>query len=302
VSDSKADRLKAQFGSRLAEAAMIRSVPAQDSIPMATVVDRFAGVKRSRNAGEIEVAKILTDPQVREAMDAEDLERLTASVRARGILQPVRVRWDEVRTSWVCVAGHRRLEAAKRAGLERVPAVLVEGEMAPSEILIDQLTENLIRADLSPMETAKGYRALMDRTGWSAKDVATHIGVSEAAVSRSLALLKLPEPIAAAVDAGSLSARAGAELARVDDPEDQIRLAEEAVQVKMTPEQVAQRVRVGGKAKASPRKLETTYRASNGVRFLVTTQKKHTNADVAAALREIAAKLEAVAGGGVAAA
>src|SRR4051794_26016590 len=110
---SKADRLKEQFGGKLAEAAMIRPGIAGPG-EAAVGTDRYAGVKRVRNAGEIEIAKVATDPQVREAMDEAELEQLVVSIHHRGVLQPIRARWDEARSCWVCVAGHRRLEAAKR--------------------------------------------------------------------------------------------------------------------------------------------------------------------------------------------
>ena len=91
--------------------------------------------------------------------------RLAASITSRGMLQPIRVRWDEAGQSWVIVAGERRWRAAiARWAWTRSPASRPPTRR-PSEILIDQLIENCMREDLDPIEQAEAFRVLMDRTG-----------------------------------------------------------------------------------------------------------------------------------------
>jgi ParB family chromosome partitioning protein len=130
---------------------------------------RWQGVTKSKNAVEIPLEKIVADPdQPRREFDEEELGRLAESLRTRGQLQPIRVRWDEGSAKYMILIGERRFRAAGMAGLPSLSAVVVEGELAPADRLAIQLVENCLREDLGPIEQARAYKALMEANGWSA--------------------------------------------------------------------------------------------------------------------------------------
>ena len=115
------------------------------------------------------------------------------------------------------ISGERRFRAATRAGLKTVACVFADDGLSPSEILQEQIVENLLREDLKPIEQARAYRQLMDLHGWTAKELAGELQVSQGAVSKSLSLLTLPVELQEQVDAGSIPATAAYEVAKVED-------------------------------------------------------------------------------------
>jgi ParB family transcriptional regulator, chromosome partitioning protein len=134
-----------------------------------------------------------------------ELDELVASLRERGIIQPIVAR--SVRGSaeiYEIIAGERRWRAAQRAGLHEVPVVIIEATDA--EALQIAIVENVQRADLNPLEEADGYRALMDEFGNSQEDIAKFIGKSRSHVANTLRLIKLPETVKAYIHAGKISA------------------------------------------------------------------------------------------------
>jgi ParB family transcriptional regulator, chromosome partitioning protein len=135
----------------------------------------------------------------------DELDELVASLRERGIIQPIVVRPDRAAAnSYEIVAGERRWRAAQRAGLHEVPVVVIEATDA--EALQLAIIENVQRADLNPLEEAEGYRALMDEFNNSQEDIARIVGKSRSYVANTLRLLKLPEPVKAYIHAGRLDA------------------------------------------------------------------------------------------------
>ena len=132
-----------------------------------------------------------------------ELEELTASIRERGIIQPIVVRAlrDD---NYEIIAGERRWRAAQRAGLHDVPIVIVEATDAQSLELA--IIENVQRADLNALEEAAGYQALIDTFHHSQDDVAQIVGKSRSHVANTLRLLKLPETVKSYIAAGKLSA------------------------------------------------------------------------------------------------
>ncbi len=134
-----------------------------------------------------------------------ELDELVASLRERGIIQPIVAR--QLRgagDSYEIIAGERRWRAAQRAGLHEVPVVIIEATDA--EALQIAIIENVQRADLNPLEEADGYRALMDEFHNNQEDIAKIIGKSRSHVANTLRLLKLPETVKAHIHSGKLSA------------------------------------------------------------------------------------------------
>jgi len=135
--------------------------------------------------------------QPRRQFDDTHLDELAASIRENGILQPLVV----VRRSgsYELIAGERRLRAAARAGLDKVPVVVREAG-TDSELLELALVENIQREDLGPLERARAYERLLDAYNHTHEEIARKIGKSRAAVANTLRLLALPLPVLDAVE------------------------------------------------------------------------------------------------------
>src|ERR1700729_188577 len=134
-----------------------------------------------------------------------ELDELVASLRERGIIQPIVAR--PVRgaaEAYEIIAGERRWRAAQRAGLHEVPVVIIEATDAES--LQIAIIENVQRADLNPLEEADGYRALMDEFHNSQDEIAKTIGKSRSHVANTLRLLKLPDSVRDYINSGKLTA------------------------------------------------------------------------------------------------
>ena len=152
----------------------------------------------------IPISKIAYNPrQPRQNFDKNDLEELAASIREHGILQPLIVTYDAEKDKYQLIAGERRLRAANLASLHSVPVIVREASQQQSLELA--LIENVQRADLSPLETARAYQQLNDEFGLSHDDIAVKVGKSRVSVTNTLRLLKLPQPIQDKLSAGVIS-------------------------------------------------------------------------------------------------
>ena len=141
----------------------------------------------------------------RRAFDSAELDELVASLRERGIIQPIVVRpLRGVADGYEIIAGERRWRAAQRAGLHEVPVVVIDATDA--EALQLAIIENVQRADLNPLEEAEGYRALVEEFGNSQDEIAKTVGKSRSYVANTLRLLKLSDPVKAYIHSGKLTA------------------------------------------------------------------------------------------------
>jgi ParB family chromosome partitioning protein len=153
---------------------------------------------------QIPVSSIEPNPgQPRTTFDEESLSALTASVRELGVLQPVLVRQIEI-GSFQLIAGERRWRAAKRAGLQAVPAIVRTAD--DTAMLQQALVENLQREDLNALDEAAAYQQLIEDFHLTHEEVATRVGKSRAAVSNALRLFQLPPQVQKLLVDGSLSA------------------------------------------------------------------------------------------------
>ena len=141
----------------------------------------------------------------RRSFAAAELEELAASLRERGIIQPIVVRsLRGVPDGYEIIAGERRWRAAQRAGLHEVPVVVIEATDA--EALQLAIIENVQRADLNPLEEAEGYRALMEEFHNSQEEIAKIVGKSRSYIANTLRLLKLPDAVKGYIQDGRLTA------------------------------------------------------------------------------------------------
>ncbi len=165
-------------------------------------VEELAGRHPEDTVGRmIKVSAIAPDPnQPRSSMG--DLAELTESVRSKGVLEPILVRpVDEHERSggYRIISGERRFHAAREAGLNEVPAIVMEVD--EDEALEIALVENLQRKDLTPFEEAEGYRALGEIHGYTQEQIASAVGKSRSVVTEGLQLLRLGQPVRQAVEA-----------------------------------------------------------------------------------------------------
>lgn len=151
------------------------------------------------------VDQILANPnQPRQVMEDEALQDLAASIREHGILQPLILSADPQQSGqYYLIAGERRLRAARLAGLEQVPVLF--RQVTDQERLELALIENVQRADLSPLETAEAYQQLHEAFNLSHDEIAAQVGKSRTAVSNTLRLLKLAEPVRSALADGKIT-------------------------------------------------------------------------------------------------
>jgi ParB family chromosome partitioning protein len=159
--------------------------------------------------------------QPRQKLDPEALEELAASIREHGLIQPLIVSQasDAEARRYQLIAGERRLEAARLAGLTMVPVIIREA--TPREMLELALVENIQRADLNPLEQAAAYRHLMDDFGLTQEQVAERVGKSRVAVANSVRLLRLPEEIKNSLAQGYITEGHARAILSLDKPEDQ---------------------------------------------------------------------------------
>jgi ParB family chromosome partitioning protein len=180
--------------------------------------------------------------QPRNSFPEAGIKELAASIQEVGILQPLVVR--STPGGFELIAGERRLRAAKEAGLDRVPVLIRQaGENESMELA---LVENLQRENLSPLETAAAYQALMDGFGLTKEQLARRLGKSRAAVTNTLRLMHLPERIRALLSDGKLSEGHARALLGLQTEEQMIQLAKkvgtEKLSVRKTEELVRERL------------------------------------------------------------
>lgn len=163
--------------------------------------------------------------QPRKTFRAEELAELADSIKQNGILQPLLVRKKS--SGYEIVAGERRYQAAKAAGLTEVPVVI--REISDDDVFKLALIENLQRSDLSPLEEAQGYRQLIKEKGLTQEELAKILSKSRSAITNTLRLLDLPREVQELVEEGKLTAGHARAILAVPSEEGRIQLAQKVV-------------------------------------------------------------------------
>jgi ParB family chromosome partitioning protein len=177
----------------------------------------------SAPSSEIDIGQIVLNPsQPRLKQDEVRLEELAKSIRERGVLQPVLVR--PYGNGYQLIAGERRLSAAQRAGLLKIPVVVRD---VPDEQLLElALIENIQREPLNPLEEAQAYAHLMEAIGATHEQLAERLGKDRSTISNTLRLLKLPTQVRQLVSDGKLTpGHARALLALNAEPSEMLKVA-----------------------------------------------------------------------------
>lgn len=154
--------------------------------------------------------------QPRIDFDPEELEDLISSIKIHGVITPITVR--KIKSGFELIAGERRLRASKEAGLKEIPSYIREVD-TNSEMLEIALIENLQRDDLNPIETAFGFRRLMEECGLTQEQVALKVGKNRSTVTNFLRLIKLPEDIQQALRENKISMGHARALLSFDSPD-----------------------------------------------------------------------------------
>ena len=171
---------------------------------LGALIDDFSVPESAQAVTSLPLQKVEPNPnQPRHRFDEEELQALADSISEHGILQPLAVRKMDG-GFYQIIAGERRWRAARLAGLQEVPVVVVEADDKTDMELA--LIENLQRQDLNPMEEAEGYRVLTEEYGLTQEEAAARVGKSRPAVANALRLLALPDEVRELVEKGELSA------------------------------------------------------------------------------------------------
>ena len=183
------------------------------------VGEEIGAIERARGQRRVPVEFLRPSARnPRRAFAEADLEDLTASIRERGVLQPIIVRSiPGMVDAYEIIAGERRWRASQRAELHEVPVLVVEAN--DREALEIAIVENVQRADLNAMEEAAGYERLIAEFDYTQNDLAKVIGKSRSHVANTLRLVKLPESVRQMVSEGAVSAGHARALLSVSDPE-----------------------------------------------------------------------------------
>ncbi len=200
------------------------------------------GTRLLGRVAEVAVDRIRPNPyQPRQEFNEEALDELAASIEQLGVIQPITVRALDDDGQFEIISGERRLRAARRAGIDRLPAFIRE---ATSEEMLEMaLVENVQREELNPIEVALGYQRLMEECGLTQEAVAEKVSKSRATVSNFLRLLRLPPRIQAALRDKEVAMGHARALIAIDDEEAQVALLEETIEEDLSVREVEQRAR-----------------------------------------------------------
>lgn len=168
--------------------------------------------------------------QPRRTFDDVELAELADSIRQNGVLQPLLVR--DRGDYYEIVAGERRYQAARAAGLDEVPVII--RDISDDDVFKLALIENLQRSDLSPLEEANGYLQLIKEKGLTQEELAKILSKSRSTITNTLRLLDLPEEVQELVETGQLTAGHARAILAVPDEEGRIALAKRVVSERLS--------------------------------------------------------------------
>lgn len=223
----------------------------------------------------IEISKITRNPnQPRKNFDETALQELADSIKQNGVLQPILVR--KIGGKYQIVAGERRYQASKLAGLKEIPAVV--RDIDDKEVFQLALIENLQRSDLSPMEEAKGYRQLIDSQSLTQEGLAKILSKSRSAIANTLRLMDLPTVVQEMIEQGLLTAGHARAILAVPTEEGRLELAQKVVKDNLTVRQTENLAPLFSVEKEAPRPRvptpQTYKRAARQLRQMLDTNVK----------------------------
>lgn len=208
-----------------------------------TTQDSDGGLRR------VSISDIQPNPkQPRLHFNQEQLEELSASIKTHGVMQPLVVSVADERGKYTLIAGERRWRASRLAELTEVPVVIMEA--TPQEMLELAIVENVVRADLSPMEEAQAYRRLIEDFQLTQGEVAERVGKSRVAITNTLRLLNSPEQVQESLVRGEITEGHARAMLGLTSLTDQIEMLEQVRSKGMSVRQTEQQVRTWGRKPA----------------------------------------------------
>ena len=185
----------------------------------------------SEPEASLPITSIVTNPdQPRKSFDETQLSELSDSIKQNGVLQPILVR--KKGDKYEIVAGERRYQASKLAGLKEIPAIV--REIDDAEVFQLALIENLQRSDLTPIEEARGYRQLLDTKGLTQEGLAKILSKSRSAIANTLRLMDLPQEVQDMMEEDQITAGHARAILAVPTEEGRIKLAQKVVAENLT--------------------------------------------------------------------
>ncbi len=211
-------------------------------------INNYQYPQKKESVFYIETQKIRPNPhQPRREFNEESINELAASIRQFGIIQPLVVTKIEkeiptgTEIEYELIAGERRWLAAKKLGLETVPAIIKSIE-TPKERLELAIIENIQRENLNPIETARAFARLQDEFRLTQREIAARLGKSREAVANSLRLLDLPKRIQDAIATGKISETHGRMLLAITDPKIQQKIFEDLINYNLSTRELKRKI------------------------------------------------------------
>ncbi len=221
----------------------------------ALIVDQKDPSREQDGILQVETALIKDNRlQPRQTYDVVKIEELAASIKEKGLLQPVVVRKSG--QGYEVVAGERRLKAARKLGLAKIPVIVKDVD--DKEALVLALIENIQREELNPIEEAESFRRLVEEFKHTQEDVARMVSKDRATVANLIRLLKLPKEMQQAIIDGKITAGHARTLLAVENAAAQLLLFTEVVHKGLSVRETEERV----KASVAGRKVEKQVKGS----------------------------------------
>lgn len=233
--------------------------------------------ERSEGYAEVKLTDIVPNSQQpRIKIEEGKLEELADSIRQNGLVHPILVR--RLGEKYQIIAGERRWLAARRAGLERIPAIIKD---LPEDKLLElALVENIQREDLNPIEEALAYQRLLEMHRLKQEELAARIGKDRVSIANALRLLKLPEKIRGALEQKKISAGHAKALLALPSEQQQVALCEKIIaqnlSVRETERLAREMLEATGRARAAPPLDPNVAAAEERLRLRLGTKVKIT--------------------------
>tara|TARA_B100001564_G_scaffold277209_1_gene238999 strand:+ start:72 stop:920 length:849 start_codon:yes stop_codon:yes gene_type:complete len=237
--------------------------------------------KISPNKNKLKISEVIRSKlQPRRNFDKQNLEDLSNSIKERGVVQPIIVRNSKTQQGkYEIVAGERRWLASQNAGLNEIPAVIIEADDLKS--LEFAIVENVQRHDLNPIEEAQGYLRLIDEFGYDQDKVAKFIGKSRAHISNCIRLLSLPKNIIEMIEMNQLSQGHAKVLVGLENSS---LIAKKIIEKKLSVRQAEALVRLFKSSRnskniskpANIKDLEESLKTKLGIRVLIKNKKNNS--------------------------
>lgn len=227
----------------------------EDSTEKALLQFKIKAVAEEPTQTELELKVSEIEPnrdQPRKTFDEAQLEELADSIRKYGVLQPLLV--QKKGESYEIIAGERRWRAAKIAGLKTIPAVI--REYSPQQAMEIALIENVQRADLNPIEEARAYQRLMQEFSLKQEEIAERVSKNRSTITNSMRLLNLIPEVQQMLVEGRITSGHARALLTVNDPSQQLELAQKIEQEHMSVREIEKAVKMLGKEKKEKKKSQ----------------------------------------------